>query len=302
MENKILVILGPTASGKSDLAVKLAKKFKGEIISADSRQVYKELDIGTGKITKKEMLGIPHHLLNISSPKKSFSVAQWKEKALEKIKNIISRGKLPIICGGTGFYIQSIVDNVTFPEVLPNSALRKELKKKGVEELFKILQKIDSQRAETIEREQGSQNPVRLIRAIEIAKALGKVPPLDFTRGENSYEFLQIGLKLSDTELKERINKRFLSWMKKGLVKEALNLKNSVGLKRVNEIGLEYKYLALFLENKMTREEMIKKSQTEIWRYAKRQITWFKKKDKRIKWFGPSDISKVQKEINRFIG
>src|SRR3990167_899026 len=156
--SKILVILGPTATGKSGLAVKLARKYKGEVISADSRQVYKDLDIGTGKNTKKEMRGVPHHMLDIVSPKKVFTVSEWKEKTEKIIKNIISRGKLPIICGGTGFYIQSIVENVILPEVPPNKVLRKKLEKKGLAELQTILVKLDPRRFSNID----IKNPVRL--------------------------------------------------------------------------------------------------------------------------------------------
>jgi tRNA dimethylallyltransferase len=147
--NKVVVILGPTATGKSDLAVKLAQKYNGEVISADSRQVYTGLDLGTGKITKKEMLGVPHHMLDVVSPKKVFTVSEWKEQAEKIIIDIISRGKLPIICGGTGLYIQSIVDNVVFPEVPPNLPLRKKLEKKSKLELIEILKKLDPRRAKT---------------------------------------------------------------------------------------------------------------------------------------------------------
>jgi len=219
MKPKILVILGPTATGKSDLAVRLARKYNGEIISADSRQVYKGLDIGTGKITKKEMMGIPHHMLDVISPKKVFSVSEWKRIAEEKIKDILSRNKLPIICGGTGLYIQSIVDGVVFPEVPPDFVLRKKLKKKLVQELFALLKKLDSRRAKNIAKEKGGENPVRLIRAIEIATYLGKVPKM--IKKKSSYDILQIGLTLPEKDLKQRIHTRLISRMKKGMVKEA---------------------------------------------------------------------------------
>src|ERR1035437_3846008 len=165
---KILVVLGQTATGKSDVAVRLAKKFNGEIISADSRQIYKGLDIATGKVTKKEMQGVPHHILDIISPKKVFSVAEWQKKTKKIITEIHSRGKSPIICGGTGFYIQSIVENVCLPEVSPNKKLRKKLKNKTAEELVKILGKLDPKILKTID----TKNPVRLLRAIEIATDL----------------------------------------------------------------------------------------------------------------------------------
>ena len=169
---KIIVIVGPTSSGKSDLAVIIAKKFKGEIVSADSRQVYKGMDIGTGKITKKEMRGIPHHLIDVASPRQKYSVAKYKREAEKAIRDITNRGNIPIVCGGTGFYIQSIVDDIVFPEVKSNSNLRKKLSKLSPEELFLELKKIDENRAQKID----PHNPHRLIRAIEIATELGSVP------------------------------------------------------------------------------------------------------------------------------
>ena len=159
MKPKILVILGPTASGKSDLAVELSKIFNGEVISADSRQVYKGLDIGSGKITKKEMRGVPHYLLDVCSPKKIFSVAEYKKLADEKITNILKRNKLPIICGGTGFYIDAVVQNITLPEVSPNPELRKKLEGKNLEELQTILKQLDLERYETVD----TKNKIRLI-------------------------------------------------------------------------------------------------------------------------------------------
>ncbi|MDQ5971125.1 MAG: tRNA dimethylallyltransferase, partial [Patescibacteria group bacterium] len=169
---KIIVILGQTSTGKSDFAVQMAKEIGGEIISADSRQVYKGLDLGTGKITKKEMRGIPHHLLDVANPKKTFTVSDYKKITEKKISEISKNSKVPILCGGTGFYIDAIVSGQIFPEVPPNKLLRKELENKSKEELFKILKKLDKNRAETIDKD----NPVRLIRAIEIAEALGSVP------------------------------------------------------------------------------------------------------------------------------
>ena len=295
---KILVILGPTATGKSDLAVKLARKYNGEVVSADSRQVYKGLDIGTGKITKKEMLGIPHHMLDVVSPKKVFSVAEWKKQADEKIIEILKRGKLPIICGGTGFYIQSIVDNLVLPEVPPNISLRKKLVKVSPSQLFEMLKKLDSRRAENIAKEKGSKNPVRLIRAIEIATVLGSVP--DLKKQKNPYEILQIGLKLPDSVLKEKIHNRILSRIKIGMVKEAENLhKNGLSWKRMRELGLEYRYLADILQYKTPRQDPTEKLETEIWHYAKHQTTWFKR-DKNIKWFEPKEITKIDKLVSLF--
>ncbi|HRH30825.1 MAG TPA: tRNA (adenosine(37)-N6)-dimethylallyltransferase MiaA [Candidatus Paceibacterota bacterium] len=276
-KQKIVVILGPTATGKSDFAVELAKKINGEIISADSRQVYIGLDIGSGKITKKEMKGVPHHLLDVTNPKKEFSVADYKKLADKKIEEIISRGKIPIIVGGTGFYIDSVINDSQLPEVKPNKNLRKELEKLSTGELFKILKKLDPRRAKEID----AKNPVRLIRAIEIAKTLGKVPKL---KTNPKYNTITIGLDFPDYELKERIEKRLISRFKNGMLDEAKKL-HSQGLsfKRMEQLGLEYRYMAKFLQGKITEKEMVEKLNLEIWKYAKRQRTWFKR-DKNIIW------------------
>lgn len=295
MKPKVIIILGQTATGKSDLAVKLAKKFNGEIISADSRQVYKGLSIGSGKITKKEMLGIPHYLLDIANPKRQFSVAQYKKLADKKISEIHKKNKTPIIVGGTGFYIQAIVNNLILPAVKPNYKLRKTLEKKSTKELFNILKKLDEDRAMGIEKE----NPRRLIRAIEIAKTLGKVPNLEAS--PPSWELLQIGLKLSNKKLKEKIHQRLFARVKVGMVSEVKKLrKQRLSWKRLESLGLEYKYLALFLQNKINKTEMLKKLETEIWHFAKRQMRWFKR-DNRIKWFNLNEIKKIEKEINKFL-
>jgi len=280
------VILGPTASGKSALAVKIARKFNGEIISADSRQVYKGLNIGAGKITKKEMSGIPHHCIDIISPKKVFTVVDFKKSADKAIEKIFAKNKMPIIVGGTGLYIQAIVNNIILPEVKPNWKLRKELEKKTTEEMFAILKKLDPARAKNID----AKNPRRLIRAIEIAKALGKIPNLAVK--PPSWEFLQIGLKLPDEILKKNIEKRIKKMLNPptggGLVAETKKLRNppvggGLSWKRIYELGFEYKYPALFLQNKISKDEMLAKMLIENWQYGKRQMTWFKK-DKRIKW------------------
>jgi len=287
MKPKILVILGPTAVGKSQLAVKLAKKLNGEIISADSRQVYKGLDLGTGKITKKEKQGIPHHLLDVASPKRKFTVAQYKKLADQKIEEIIKKGKLPIIVGGTGFYIKAVVDNLTFPEVKPNPKLRNKLIKLSPQKLFQMLKKLDPERAKTIE----AKNPRRLIRAIEIAKSLGRVPKL---KAKPKYEAIQIGLTMPAKKLKEKINKRLLERIKKGMIAEAKRLhQQGLSYKRMMELGLEYKYLALYLQKKISKEEMINKLKRAIWDFVRRQKVWWKK-DKRIKWFNVSQSQITQ--------
>ena len=285
MSRKIVVILGPTASGKSALAVKLAQKIKGEIVSADSRQVYKGLDIGSGKIKKKEMGSVPHYCIDIVSPKKIFTVVDFKKCANKAIEDIFAKNKTPIIVGGTGLYIQAIVDNVVLPEVKPNWKLRKKLEKKTTEEMFRALEKLDPERAKNID----AKNPRRLIRAIEIAKIIGKVPNLDIQCP--SWEALQVGIKLPDEILKENIEKRIKKMLKNGLIAETKKLKNSgLSWKRIYELGFEYKYPALFLQNKISKEEMLEKIILENWQYVKRQMTWFKR-DKRIEWMNSLNSS-----------
>lgn len=292
---KLLVVLGPTATGKSDLAVELALKHNGEVISADSRQVYKGFDIGTGKITKKEMRGVPHYMLDVVSPKKRFDVSQWQKETKKIISEIHGRGKLPIICGGTGFYIQSIVDNVVLPEVPPDTELREKLEKKSLEHLNKMLLKLDPEILKTVD----TKNPVRLIRAIEIAMHLGSVPKIK--KEENPYQILQIGLTLPDDKLKDRIYKRLTSRIKKGMINEAKKLHDKgVSWKRMFQLGLEYRYLSLLIQNKISKTEFMEKLNMEIWQYAKRQKQWFKR-DKKIKWFEPTDIKKIEAVVFDFL-
>jgi tRNA dimethylallyltransferase len=294
MSKKILVILGPTATGKSKLAVEIAKKFNGEIISADSRQVYIGLDIGTGKITKKEMLGVPHHLIDIKKPNQKFSVSEYKELAEEKINDVLRRGKLPIIIGGTGFYIQAIVDGIELPQVPPNIKLRKILEKKSLDKLVFELKKLDINASKKIDLK----NKRRVMRAIEIIKSLGKIPKII---KKPKYKSLLIGIDLEDKKLKEKINKRLSERIKKGMVKEAKNLSRSgLSLKKMESFGLEYKYLAQLLKNKIDRKKMEEELKSDIWHYAKRQRTWFKK-DKKIKWFKPQETKKIELEIKKFI-
>lgn len=308
-ESKIIVILGQTSTGKSDFAVKVAKQIGGEIISADSRQVYKGMNLGTGKITKKEMSGVTHHLLDVVSPAKTFSVNDFQKITNKKIKEIIKRGNIPIVCGGTGFYIDAIANEITFPEVPPNKKLREKLYPKSAIELFEHLKKLDPARAKTIDKN----NKVRLVRAIEIAIALGKVPsivkdcPLQIVA-------LKIGLTLPPEILKEKIYTRLLERIKKGMIKEVENLhKKGVSWKRMNELGLEYRYVSEYLKDKSTplsprlqrakKEKMINELNTAIWHYAKRQKTWFKR-DPNIVWIDPRKKSsevKVLREIKKFL-
>jgi len=289
MEKKVLVIVGPTASGKSALAVKLAKKFDGEVISADSRQVYKGLDVGTGKITKQEMQGIPHHLLDVVNPRVQFSVSDYKKLAENSLRYIVQKDMLPIVVGGTGFYIDVLTGAIVLPDVPANKILRKTLEKKSAGKLFKILKKKDKKRAEAI----GQYNKVRLIRALEIIAALGRVPTHKSVR--STYEFIYIGLKSNDldTRIHERLVKRLHGFVCES--KKLLKLKK-LSYERMYQLGLEYRYTAMYLQKKITLDEMASKLFIEIRRYAKRQITWFKR-NKKIKWFRPENLREIDKYV-----
>ncbi len=278
---KILVILGPTSSGKSDLGVRLAKKLNGEIISADSRQVYKGLDIGTGKITEKEMKGVSHYLLDVADPKRTFSVTRYQKLGRQAIKKIIAKGKLPIIVGGTGLYIDALVYDYLIPKVKPNLILRKELEKLDTEKLFSKLKILDPQRASNID----PHNRRRLIRALEIL-SVQSIPSLEEVLKKTSpYEVTKIGLRRDPEELKILINQRLQKRFKKGMIREVQNLlaTKKITHKRLEDLGLEYRYISRYLRGLITKSEMIQQLETESYRYAKRQMTWFKR-DKEIEW------------------
>lgn len=271
-EPTIYVVVGPTASGKSDYAVQLAKKIGGEVISADSRQVYKGLDIGSGKITKQEMKGVPHHLLDVASPKRVFTANDYVRLARPILEDILKRGKTPIICGGTGFYIDALLGRISLPDVPANRELRRELKGKSTGELHAKLKKLDPRRAREIDRH----NPVRLIRAIEIAKALGKVPKVK----PRPLPLRVIWKKMKTAEMSypKVIHTRLLARMRQGMVAEAKRLhKEGLSYKRMEELGLEYRHLSRLLQHKVTKAHMLQELEQDILHYAKRQRTYWRK-------------------------
>lgn len=303
---KLLVITGPTATGKSALAVELARVLavsgvESEIISADSRQVYRGLDIGSAKITKSEMNGIPHHLIDIADPTEVFTVAEFKKLADNKITEIIARGKLPILCGGTGMYISAVIDNQTFPEVPPNEKLRSELEQISTEELFEQLQKLDPVRSESIDKH----NPVRLIRALEIAKTLGSVPPLRPTdtspyEGEDS-NILIIALRIPKDELDQKIEQRIHDRIP-ALFTEIRNLHTQgVSSEQLRRFGLEYRYGNDYVTGKILLPEFIETLTIKTIQFAKRQVTWWKH-DERVHWMNPIlDKQKILKLVQDFL-
>ncbi len=272
--NKLLVILGPTASGKSDLAIKIAKLFNGEIISADSRQIYKEMNIGTAKPIKDNL----HHLLDLINPDKHFSAAQYKELAYKTIKDIQNRNKLPILCGGTGLYISSIIENWQFPKIPPQEKLRKELEKKSTEQLFEIYQKIDPNGAKFIDKK----NKRRLIRAIEVSKANNKPFWQQRRKNKPPFKTLLIGIKLSKEELKKRIAKRTKKMIKMGLkIEVKILIKKYRWIPSLQTIG--YQEWKQYFDNKINKKEVQNLIELHTIQYSKRQMTWFKKM-KNVQW------------------
>ncbi len=306
---KIIVIFGPTASGKSDVAIKLAKEFDGEIISADSRQIYRNMNIGTGKVARDSIghqsstishqdnyisEGIIHHIIDVADPMDDFNISHFKTFANIAIEKIIAKGKVPIICGGTAFWIDAIVKNTIIPEVAPNENLRKKLEQKNITELFSSLEKIDPERAKNID----SKNKVRLIRALEICETLGKVPSLKETLQEK-YMFLQIGITTERETLNAKIKKRLHERFSDGMIVEVEKLHNNgVSWEWMERIGLEYRWISRFLQEKISEQEMKEKLYFDIIHYAKRQMTWLKK-NKEIIWLKNYDA--IRKEVEKFL-
>lgn len=292
---KIVVVCGPTATGKSDLAVALARQFDGEVVSADSRQVYRGMDIGSGKVTAAEMQGVPHHLLDVADPrKKRYTVDDFTRDASAAIADILSRGKLPIVCGGTGFYIDALVSGVTLPEAKANPKLRAALGKRTAASLMRTLARLDPRRAKSID----PHNKVRVIRAIEIATALGSVPK---AKRKRRYNTLSIGLIMPRPELRKRIRARLLRRIDEGMVVEVAKLKASgVSWKRLHDFGLEYRFMALYLQKKLTKDQTLAQLETAIAQYAKRQEAWFKR-DRSIHWIAPTDAREASRLAEDFV-
>ncbi len=275
MKPKIIAVVGPTSSGKTALGIYLAQKLHGEVISADSRQVYKGLNLGTGKVTKKEMAGVPHHLLDVASPKRIFSASDFKKLGERAIAKIIKNRHVPIVVGGTGLYADVLLGRMVLPEVPPNFKFRAKLEKKSAAELFALLQKKDPERAANIEP--GHRR--RLIRALEIAEAMGKSPAkAGAMQGEEKYDVLWLGLNPGLEVLQKRIAKRLRARLKRGMFTEVSALhKQGLSYRRMEALGLEYRSMAEYLQNKITKEKMIEDLDRAIVHYAKRQLRWFKR-------------------------
>lgn len=283
---KILCVVGPTASGKTDYAVELALKSGGEVVSCDSMQIYKHMDIGTAKPTADEMKGVKHHMIDIIEPNESFSVARFSEMARECIDDILLRGKTPVLCGGTGLYFDSTINNINFIQMDTDEEYRKDLesaaKEFGNEYVYKILKRVDEESAESIH----PNNLKRVIRALEIYKTTGKKKSeLDKEQlSEPLYEPEITGLMRDREVLYDRINKRVDIMMEKGLIDEVSELiKMGIDENSTSMQAIGYKEIIEYLDGKTSLSDAVDKIKRESRRYAKRQLTWFKRNEK-INW------------------
>ncbi|MCU9611976.1 tRNA (adenosine(37)-N6)-dimethylallyltransferase MiaA [Caldibacillus lycopersici] len=295
-KEKLLVLIGPTSVGKTKMSIDLAKKFNGEIISGDSMQIYRGMDIGTAKITEEEMGGIPHHLIDIKNPDESFSVAEFQQLVRKKITEITNRKRLPMIVGGTGLYIQSVIYDYQFSEVPGDEKIRQQLtesaEKEGIEKLYGQLQVIDPKAAAKIH----PNNERRVIRALEVYVTTGKTMTEyeESQKKELLYDVVLIGLTMDRELLYQRINDRVDIMMQRGLLNEVRTLHAS-GLQNVQSLqAIGYKELLEYLDGHVSLEEAIANLKQNTRRFAKRQFTWFKNKMD-IMWFDLTDERQYEK-------
>lgn len=299
MKPPIIVVCGPTASGKTSLGIELAKKYNGEIVSADSMQIYKGMDIATAKPTLDEMQGIPHHLIDFLDRNISFSVAEYMKMAYQKIDYIHSKGKLPIVVGGTGLYISSMMDNIQFTEIPSRQDVRDKLSKEaetyGRAYLLERLHSIDSETASTLHEN----NLGRIIRALEVYELTGKTMTqlkIESRSVETPYRWLPFGITYQNRNiLYDRINKRVDVMVENGLVEECREVYNQGNMKTSTQ-AIGYKELIPYFENISGLEECLDKIKQETRHYAKRQLTWFRK-DNRIHWIFPDTFDTSNKII-----
>jgi tRNA dimethylallyltransferase len=302
--SKIIVLLGTTASGKTKLGVDLARQFNGEIISADSRQVYRGLDVGSGK-DLAEYQEIKYHLIDVADPKDRFSVAEYQRQAFAAIEDVLSRGKLPIIVGGSGQYLEAVVENYQLAEVKPDENFRNELEEKTAPELFEILLEKNKVFAEKLNNSDKN-NKRRLIRYLEVFNSplsRGVAEGRGVLGGVN-YDFLLIGLAYPKEILAERIHHRLINRLEKeGMIQEVSDLHDKTGLswERLEEFGLEYKFISQYLQEKFDYDQLVEQIDKASQQFAKKQLTWFKRWEKKrpINWL--EDEAGAKKAVDKFL-
>jgi len=295
---KLVVVLGPTACGKSALGIALARRFNGEIVSADSRQVYRGLDIGTAKVTPAEQALVPHHLLDVADPREIYTVAQFQRDAIAAINAILERGHQPFLVGGSPHYIQAIVDNLQIPHIAPQPELRAQLAGRSLAELLAQLEQLDPHSAATIDRN----NPRRVIRALEVSLVSGKPFSQQRRVAEPLYHSLSLGIEWPRSVLYERIDKRVEERMRQGMVQEVQRLLDEgVSHERLEALGLEYRYISRWLRGEFKSEhEMVESLKYAIHDFTRRQLTWFRR-DKRIVWVEGGDMERAEEVVRGFL-
>jgi len=315
MKPKIIAIVGPTASGKTGLGIEIAKKWNGEVISVDSRQIYRGMTIGTGKVqgklveaeiekggsidqifgSRKMLLvdSVLHWGIDLVDPDEHFSVAEFKEYTQKKIEEIIARGKLPVLVGGTGFWLKVLIDNLDLTQTSGDPVLRAELEARTLGDLYHELKQFDPEGAEVIDK----QNKRRVVRALEVTKLTGKPWSQQQSAGEAKYDVLQIGLKVDKDVLAERISQRVDEMVAVGLVGEVRGLKEKYGCEIESMTGIGYRQICGFLNGEEKLKDAIEDVKTDSRQYAKRQMTWFKR-DPRIYWIEPRES--VDRMIEEF--
>ena len=296
-KQKVIVICGPTASGKTGLSIELAKKINGEIISCDSMQIYKDMTIGTAKPTIEEMDGIKHYLIDCVSPEERYSVADYKKDAIKAIKEVLQKGKVPIVVGGTGLYIESLLYGIEFNEIKVNLQYRKKLgeieEKEGLDTLYELATKIDEEAIKKISRNDRK----RIYRILEIYHSTGKTKTeleIESRKNGPEFDYILFGITMDREKLYDRINKRVDIMIQNGLIEEVKELLKKYKSFPTAMQGLGYKEVVSYLDGEYSKEEMIEKIKMETRRYAKRQLTWFRKY-KELIWI--DGLEKTQNNI-----
>lgn len=295
-KSKVIAVVGPTASGKTSLAISLAKEFDGEVISCDSRQVYRGLDEGTAKVTEGEMSGVPHHLIDVVDIDTIYTATDFKQDAEAAITDITARGRVSIIAGGTFFYLEQLKrgDAAAAP-VAPDPDLRAELEKRDVQELYQELQTKDPKRAAEVDPE----NKRRIVRSLEIVAALGSVPVQ--LSADTAYHFLTLGISIDKETLRTRIRSRAHDWLAGPFETEVRQLLVSgVTRERLQEIGFEYLLMLEYIDGSIDDETFIQKCVEKNWQYAKRQYTWLKRDDS-IHWLKRDNLDEALPLVRDFL-
>ena len=295
---KLVVVLGPTASGKSSLGIALALHFHGEIVSADSRQVYRGLDIGTAKVTAEEQALVPHYLLDVASVEENYTVSQFQRQAIAAINDIAARGRQPFLVGGSPHYIQAVVDNLGIPAIAPQPTLRAELEAQPLADLLARLEELDPQSAAVIDRN----NPRRVIRALEVCMTSGKPFSEQRRVAAPLYTSLLLGIQWPRAELYRRIDQRVDERMQQGMAQEVRSLLDrGVSHERLEALGLEYRFISRWLRGEFPSEQvMVERLKYAIHDFTRRQLTWFRK-DTRIVWIEGNDVERAEGLVEGFL-